>query len=175
MHSFIWILAALLAAAVALGAYLLVRLKKKDAEILALRGSNAPEPDSGDELTTAAIDQYLYDRCCKYMVERRPFLVDKYTLQDLANSLFTNRAYLSRTINKYSGRNFRSYVNYYRIMYSLELFRASPGLKVAELAELSGFKSNTSFYEAFREVMGEPPSHWCSRVRRNMADGNKNL
>ena len=166
------ILAAFLVTAMALGIYLFVRLRKKEAQITELLGIAAPEDNFSDQLTTAAIDQYLYDRCCKYMVEKRPFLVDRYTIQDLANALFTNRAYLSKTINKYSGKNFRSYVNYYRIMYAVELFRANNSLRIVELAQLSGFHSNTSFYQAFRAVMGEPPSHWCSRVRKN---ARKNL
>lgn len=113
-----------------------------------------------------AIDQYLYDRCCKYMTEKHPFLVDNYSLQDLANALFTNRAYLSKTINKFSGKNFCQYVNYYRVMYAMEIFRNNMSLRVVELAGLCGFRSNTSFYYAFKQVMGEPPSHWCSRTRR---------
>jgi len=114
---------------------------------------------------TKAIDQYLYDRCCRYMTEHRPFLVESFTLQDLANALFTNKAYLSRTINHFSGKNFRQYVNYYRVMYAMDLFRNNMSLRVSEMAELSGFHSPTSFFQSFRTVMGEAPSHWCGRVR----------
>ena len=163
-----WILAAFLVAAVACGIYLYIRLRRKEARLREALSNPALADIPQSDYSAAAIDQYLYDRCCKYMMERRPFLVDNYSLQDLANALFTNRAYLSKTINKFSGRNFCAYVNYYRIMYALELFRANMSLKVVELAELSGFHSNTSFYQAFRSVMGEPPSHWCSRVRKGV-------
>lgn len=152
--------------AAALGIYLYKRLRKKEADLKEALANPAMADTSHGDYAAAALDQYLYDRCCKYMMERRPFLVSGYTLQDLANALFTNRAYLSKTINKFSGRNFCSYVNYYRVMYAVELFRSNMSLKVVDLAELSGFHSNTSFYQAFRSVMGEPPSHWCSRVRR---------
>ena len=168
MKTTVCILAAFLVAAVALGIYLLFRLRKKEARLKEVMSNPALREIKPDQFSVAALDQYLYDRCCKYMMERRPFLVDNYSLQDLANALFTNRAYLSKTINKFSGRNFCSYVNYYRIMYSVELFRANMSLKVTDMAELSGFHSITSFYQAFRSVMGEPPSHWCSRVRRSV-------
>jgi len=167
MKSLTWILAAFLVTATALGIYLFVRLRKKEAQLDTLLGDTGPEDHNAPELTTAAIDQYLYDRCCKYMVEKRPFLVDRYSLQDLANALFTNRAYLSKTINKFSGKNFRSYINYYRVMYAVEIFRKNNSLKVVDLAQLSGFHSNTSFYQAFRAVMGEAPSHWCSRIKKS--------
>ena len=168
----VWILAALLVAAVAFGLYLYIRLRKKEARLKEALSNPALADAPPGDYAAAAIDQYLYDRCCKYMMERRPFLVDNYSIQDLANALFTNRLYLSKTINKFSGRNFCSYVNYYRIMYAVELFRANMSLKVVELAELSGFHSNTSFYQAFRSVMGEPPSHWCSRVRKSVRKKN---
>ena len=100
------------------------------------------------------------------MMERRPFLVVKYTVQDLANSMFVNRYYLSKTINKFSGKNFKAYVNYYRVMYAMELFRANMSLRIEDLAELSGFGSESSFLSSFRSVMGEPPSYWCNRIRK---------
>ena len=52
-----------------------------------------------------AVDQFLYDRCCRYMADRKPFLVESFSLGDLASVLFTNKVYLSKTINYYSGKN----------------------------------------------------------------------
>ena len=127
---------------------------------------SASSDASSDPLQMTAIDQYLYDRCCRYMMERRPFLVESFSLQDLANAVFTNRAYLSKTINRFSGRNFRQYVNYYRVMYAMELFRSNMSLRITDLAQLSGFHTVTSFFQSFKQVMGEPPSHWCSRLRK---------
>lgn len=126
--------------------------------------SPADYPPAPYEMT--AIDQLLYDRCCRYMTEHRPFLVESFSLQDLANAVYTNKSYLSKTINRFSGRNFRRYVNYYRIMYAMDLFRSNMSLRVTELAELSGFHSETSFFQSFKTIMGEAPSHWCARIRR---------
>ena len=130
----------------------------------------APAPpvhaDASALLETAAIDQFLYDRCCRYMMDHKPFLVESFTLQDLASAVFTNKAYLSKTINRFSGRNFRQYVNYYRVMYAMELFRNNMSLRVSELASQSGFHSETAFLQSFKKVMGESPSQWCARIRR---------
>lgn len=160
-HLFVLLAVVLLLVAVALlGVLLHLRLHPKKAP-----DSSSPgfPPDSRE---TAAIDQYLYDRCCRYMMERRPFLVPLFNLQDLANATYTNRAYLSKTINRFSGKNFRQYVNYYRVMYAMELFRNNMGLRIAELADLSGFRSQTSFLRSFKQVMGEQPSTWCARIRK---------
>ena len=126
-------------------------------------------PDSGllpEDYDKAAIDQNLYDKCCKYMVEKRPFLVEDYSLPDLARAMFVNKSYLSKTINRCSGKNFRQYVNYYRVIYAVDLFRNNMSLRVSELSNLSGFHTETSFLESFKAVMGEPPSHWCARERK---------
>ena len=156
--------------------YLVGRLQRKEAEIRAL-DINRPDVDemfpsnSSEDFTVT--DQFLYDRCCRYMVERRPFLVVDYQLQDLANSLYTNRSYLSKTINRFSGKNFRAYVNYYRVMYAMELFRANMSLRINDLAQLSGFRSESSCLNSFKRVMGEPPSIWCARIRKKYRDKQK--
>lgn len=113
-----------------------------------------------------ATNQLLYDRCCKYLAERKPFLVESFSLGDLASALYTNKVYLSKTINYFSGRNFRQFINHYRVMYAMDLFRRDGHLKVNDLAELSGFHSTTTFTQAFRSVMEETPSTWCARMRR---------
>ena len=116
----------------------------------------------------AAVDQFLYDRCCRYMAERKPFLVETFSLNDFASALFTNKVYLSKTINYYSGKNFRSFVNYYRVMYAMELFRRNKALTVSELGSLAGFHSSTTFNTAFKAVMKESPSTWCARLRKKI-------
>ena len=151
----------LLVAVVLLGILLHLRLHPKEPT-----GSSYSGVRSESVGETAAIDQYLYDRCCRYMMEHRPFLVPFFTIQDLATAVYTNKAYLSKTINRFSGKNFRSYVNYYRVMYAMELFRNNMGLRIAELADLSGFRSETSFLRSFKQVMGEQPSVWCTRIRK---------
>ncbi|MBQ4183939.1 MAG: helix-turn-helix domain-containing protein [Bacteroidales bacterium] len=107
------------------------------------------------------------------MTEKKPFLVCSFTLGDLASALYSNKVYLSKTINHFSGRNFRQYVNYYRVMYSMELFRNNMTLKVSDLSNLSGFHSSTTFTQAFQNVMGKTPSAWCWEMRRSGRTGKK--
>ena len=166
MNLLVLILAIFGILAVSAGIVLYVRLRKKENQLKEILGQTRPADDKSDPYEMTAIDQMLYDRCCRYMTERRPFLVDSFSLQDLANAVFTNKGSLSKAINRFSGRNFRQYVNYYRVMYAMELYRNNMSLRVSELAHLSGFHSVTSFFQSFKNVMGEPPSHWCSRLRR---------
>ena len=168
------VLVLVLAPVLLAGAYFLGRIH-------ATRGQDrqhpAPEREEGDTVTEAdgpvAVDQFLYDRCCRYMAERKPFLVESFSLGDLANALYTNKVYLSKTVNYFSGKNFRNYVNYYRVMYAMELFRKNKSLKVAELGSLAGFHSATTFNQAFKAVMEESPSTWCARLRKKNRESTK--
>ena len=150
------------------GVYLLGRSRahretvQRQQTSLVKQGGNTDSQADGPGM----VDQFLYDRCCRYMADRKPFLVESFSLGDLANVLFTNKVYLSKTINYYSGKNFRSYINYYRVMYAMELFRKNKSLTVSELGALAGFHSGTTFNQAFKAVMQESPSTWCARLRK---------
>lgn len=166
----LFLMAAVVLSALAAGAGVGLFLLRRGQAAAQGEGREAPPPDKENPnsllLEKAALDQFLYDRCCQYMMDRRPFLVETYRLQDLARALFTNKLYLSQTINRFSGKNFRQYVNYYRVMYAMELFRGNMGLRVNELSGLSGFHSESSFVRSFKRVTGIIPSHWCAFERR---------
>ena len=158
-----------------LGLYLREHRKQNQKEASVIRPPRTETTHSAlYNYEKTATDQFLYDRCCRYMTEHKPFLVESFSLQDLSNALHTNRAYLSQAINRFSGKNFRAYVNYYRIIYAMDLFKVNMSLRVTDLTELSGFHSITSFYKSFKGITGEPPSHWCSRLRREKRQRLKN-
>ena len=144
--------------------YLLIRRRRLQRE----RALSEMDMLSSADFEMTAIDQFLYDRCCRYMVEKKPFLVVDFALGDLAATLYTNKVYLSKTINRYSGKNFRQYVNYYRVMYAAETFRKNMRLRVRDLSEMSGFRTPNTFTQAFKSVLGENPSDWCHTMRQGL-------
>ena len=112
--------------------------------------------------------QALYGRILKILENGQPFLDPDYSLQDLASAAFTNKTYISRTINTISGKNFRQFVNCYRVQYAVELLRADPRLTVGQLAEMSGFNSSVTFSMAFKLNMGETPGEYSIRLRSGL-------
>lgn len=102
----------------------------------------------------------LYNRILLYMNEKKPYLDSEFRMDDMATELYTNKLYLSRTVNILSGRNFRQFVNYHRVQYAIALFKKDPRLKVAEAASMSGFHSTVSFNMAFKVNTGKTPSEW---------------
>lgn len=139
----------------------------KEAEIKSMiKGSLRPEPVQAVRKTEdVARMTRLYERAVALMEKKHPFLDAGFGLDDLAGALFTNRAYLSKTINILSGRNFRQFVNYYRIQYCVEMLRQDPNLKLISVALMSGFHTTASFNMAFKLNLGETPTQFQERVR----------
>ena len=151
--------AALVIAAVPVAAHCIKRLR---------RPPKAPSPSAPEEPAAKeqpVFDRELFKRCCEYMETKRPFLVEALTVGDLANAMYTNTFYLSRTINGCSGKNFRRFVNEYRVDYAMKIFRKNTSLKVTQLSVMSGFHNIVTFNMAFKLVKGVSPSVWCQSVR----------
>ncbi len=104
----------------------------------------------------------LYRRVVMYMEEKRPYLDQTFDMASLADLMFTNKLYLSKTINILSGRNFRQFVNYYRVQRAIELFKQDPRLKICEVSEMSGFHTAVSFNMSFKVNTGKTPTEWLN-------------
>ena len=109
--------------------------------------------------------QDIYERIVAYFEAEKPFLNSELTINDLGKVLYSNKLYISRAISQFTGRNFCQFVNYYRITYSMAMFRENCELKIHDLACGSGFNSDVSYNMAFRLFMGETPGEWCRKER----------
>lgn len=131
-----------------------------------LKGNLRPvPPQSGQKDMDVKKMSHLYERVVDVMEKKRPYLDPDFNLMDLAAATFTNKSYLSRTVNILSGRNFSQFVNYYRVQYALELMQQDHSLKMINLAMMCGFHSTVSFNMAFKLNMGETPTAYLERLR----------
>ena len=122
-------------------------------------------PQAGEKTEDVAKMNRVYERILHLMEHKRPFLDADFKLSDLSSAVFTNKTYLSKTINVFSGRNFSQFVNYYRIQYCVDLLRKDPHLRLTSAAMMSGFHSTVSFNMAFKLNMGETPSRFKERLQ----------
>lgn len=136
--------------------------------IKSIANSNLRDPQDCDATADSRRMKALYKSAMDYMEKNQPYLDENFNLEDFARKLYTNKVYLSRTVNTLSGRNFRQFVNYYRVKYSTDLFRQDPRLKVEELAMMSGFHTVVSYNMAFHLFMNETPSEWMRRYRSSL-------
>lgn len=116
-----------------------------------------PELDSDVSLN----NRLLYARMKEYMETKRPYLAPDFAVEDLARALYSNEGYVSKMIYACTGKNFKRYINNYRVQYAMELFKKDRGLKVTELCQLSGFANKVTFNMAFKLVAGLTPGEWC--------------
>ena len=117
---------------------------------------------------SAKIDQMyknIYERLVNLFETDRIYLNSDLTINDVVKIIYTNKLYISRAISQFTGRNFCQFVNYYRVIHSIKLFRDNPDLKVLELANRSGFNSSVTYSMAFRLYMSESPSDWCRKEK----------
>ena len=113
-------------------------------------------------------DEYykaVYKKCCHFMEVKKPFLVESFSLADLAQGVFTNTSYVSRALHKGGEVNFRRFVNRYRVAYAQEIFMKNKSLRVSDLMMLSGINSLQTFCTIFKLFTGQTPRQWCSRIR----------
>lgn len=82
------------------------------------------------------------------------------TIKELADTLHTNRTYLSGYINTSLNTTFRDWITRLRIDYAKQRMTSHPEQKIAEIAEASGFMSQSHFMKTFKDKEGCSPAKW---------------
>jgi len=153
------------------GTLVVLSSRRRKALMQLIRGDLASgTPSEGDDAAEQDTPrmQQLYDRAVGIMETSKPFLNKDYSLLDLSRDMYTNKSYVSNAINVISGRNFRQFINYYRVRYSVELIKSSPHLRVEELADMSGFHSAVTYNMAFKLNMQQTPGEFTQEVRSRL-------
>jgi len=90
----------------------------------------------------------------------------KFSIEKLSVMLERNNAYISQIIHATFKKNFRSFLNEYRIKEALRLF-SLPEFSVftfETISEKVGYSSRTTFINAFKEVTGLSPSFYLKSL-----------
>lgn len=95
--------------------------------------------------------------------DRQLFRTKGLTIAELAEAVGSNRSYVSYCINTFTGSSFSEYINKARVNYVLELMAGDEQLTLTEIADRAGFTERTSFYRAFKKVVGMSPSTYIAR------------
>lgn len=93
------------------------------------------------------------------LMEQQWYLKHGLKVADLASELAVPVNYVSQAINGYGKQSFYDWVNQYRLNHAVSLL-ADGGLKVADIAEASGFASQSSFYEHFKHRYKMTPKQY---------------
>ena len=107
----------------------------------------------------------IFERIKDYMENKQPYLEYDFQMSDMAEAVYTNKSYVSKTINAMAGKNFCQFVNSYRVRYAVHVMHKNPKIKVGELALMSGFSSMVSFDMAFKLHMNTTPSEYLRSIQ----------
>ena len=111
-------------------------------------------------LTESEIATY-FSRINQLLRERKLYKSEALKLGDLADKLGVPEYLVSQIINQKSGQSFRNYLNTFRIEEAQKMLQ-EPNQKfsIEGIASEVGFKSRTSFYNAFKKETGLTPSEF---------------
>lgn len=93
---------------------------------------------------------------CYKMIMKNPF--EWLTVKDLAIKFSVSESGLKNCFQCISGQSIGSFMRKNRIKESAALLIRKPHLSIGELAEISGYESQSKFSKAFKNIMGRTPS-----------------
>jgi YesN/AraC family two-component response regulator len=111
----------------------------------------------------------LLDKILKLMENTSIICDTEFSLDKLAELTQTNHAYVSQVINTALKKNFRSFLNSYRIREAQRLFADFDIAKytIESIALQVGYKSPTTFRDAFKEITGVSPNYYLKSVQES--------
>lgn len=145
-------------------------LVEKNVEISALKG-DMPAGKHDDKTVrkdyAGNAGDGLFDRIEAAMHDPDLVCDPECSVNKLAAAVHSNHTYVSQAITKATGKNFRQYLNGYRVNEAMQIF-ASPDAERYTLESVAlrvGFKSRTTFYNAFQEMTGVTPGFYMKSLR----------
>lgn len=127
-----------------------------------------PAADTSSASTTISTDKLkdLMERFTQLMLEKKLFTDPNLTVASVAESLSTNRTYLSKAINESTGNTFTQIVNDYRIREAIRLISdIHSNIPLKQIAYDVGFNSMSTFYVTFQAITGMTPARYRSKTR----------
>jgi AraC-like DNA-binding protein len=95
------------------------------------------------------------------MAEKKMYQHHDLQIIEISKELNILVHHCSYVLNRVLGKNFRDWINEFRINHFIELYKAQRNSKTIEaLASESGFKNTATFYNAFKKSTGLSPSQY---------------
>lgn len=139
---------------------------KGSTEDKSIDAQELPKTVTVPKKTTLLPDQLIgyVDSMKSFMDSKRPYLQSDFQIVDLANELNIPVHHCSFVINSSFDKNFRDWINGYRIAFFIRQYPLkSDRMTIEAIAYESGFKSLTTFYNAFKKETGLMPKAFFSQ------------
>jgi len=131
-------------------------------DILEAKGTEYTEGENGIRM------QLLKNNLISLLKDQQLYTQSDLRITDLAQKLGSNRAYVSRIINQQLDTNFSDLINSYRLEHAKKLLLDSRyPVSMEEIAESSGFPSQSTFYRVFKQELDMSPKIWRKKQLMN--------
>jgi AraC-like DNA-binding protein len=114
------------------------------------------------------IQNELFDKILVAMEDTALICDNGFSIDKLVSMVQSNQTYVSQVIKNVTDKNFRSFLNGYRIREAQRIF-SEPDISkytIESVALRVGFKSRTSFYSAFKELIGVNPDFYLKSIKK---------
>ena len=110
--------------------------------------------------------QVVYSRIIKALAVEKLFQDPELDVAKLAQHVCSNQKYVSQAIAKYSAEgSYYELINHHRIQLAVRLLQGDDAtLTVSTIAEECGFSSRSTFYSAFRQMVGMTPTDYRKQL-----------
>jgi len=121
--------------------------------------------------------EQLVQQLSLLMVQKKPFKNPDLNIADLSDMLNSKPHILSRLVNEHYNKNFRDFINEYRVneFVALSVSDAYKNYTFLALAYEVGFNSKSTFNLAFKKVKGLSPSEYLKQNYNVIKDPDANL
>ena len=135
-------------------------------------GDDAETSSAKKVVLSEKLQKELLSRILAVMENTSIICNPAFTLEELTDLIQSNQFYVSHIINNVLKKNFRAFLNGYRIREAQRLFSEADTQKytVEFIANKVGFMSRQSFYEAFKEITNVTPAFYVKALHRKQKD-----
>ena len=124
------------------------------------------------EEATAPVKYRLSEKYCKEMEaklislirEKKLYLEEHITMNDLTEIMHTNKNYLSEVIARSEYQSFYRLINTLRINHACDMLKEDPSAKLEMVALASGFSSGSAFSQVFKRLKDVSPKEYISQI-----------
>ena len=147
-------------------------LLEKNLEIMNLQENSSEEEDKKEKKSTLTdnMQEELLNRIFMIMKDTSIICDPKFSIDKLAELVQSNQNYISQVINANLKKNFRSFLNEYRIREAQRLFSESDTTRytVEFVAFKVGFKALSSFRDTFKDITGVSPTFYLKEMKKSL-------
>lgn len=127
---------------------------------------NAPSPKYEKLRLPVQEEEYYVNMLRDHMADKKPYLSEELTLQDLADELSMSTYRLSMILNIHFRQNFYNFINSYRVedVKQKLAHQSYKDQNILTIAYSAGFNSKSTFNTMFKKFTGKTPKEFRAEI-----------